>query len=244
MSLFALALTIGLAFSGEAHAGEAYDIQHRVDTAPEEVGLPINEPIYGILGLEGAMRNLGNTLDTVVMVHADTTDGIRAPIRSLIERRQRSWTRAFGNSRIRVRQLRVTDRTLLAIAVSEERMRAEDQQFCTSSVIVDDRDVSLHTYGDLTRERVSARQNFEQNDRTHLYFANDAEDDRMAVTHLAPGESITIVELQEDVKKQPKRHIRLNRKNKAMSITEGQGKQTVCLQAIPSDSKDEANQAE
>ena len=59
MSLFALALTIGLAFSGEAHAGEAYDIQHRVDTAPEEVGLPINEPIYGILGLEGAMRRLG-----------------------------------------------------------------------------------------------------------------------------------------------------------------------------------------
>jgi hypothetical protein len=183
----------------------------------------------GRLGVEATVYEMGADLDDVTLVTADLQRGIEAPERAILESRAAAWRRAFGRDTLTVRQQRVTDGRVVAEYRSSEAgpdaaWETPDDRVCASGARGDARPVELRTWNDLQRPLAG-----ESGPGTSLYWV-DGEERRTALVYLAPGDSVTVVEVMEAPRRHPKRRIELQRDERRLEIREDERRQQVCVE--------------
>jgi len=186
------------------------------------------EPIPGLLALENAMSAMGAKVADLEMIHARFSPGTDAPWKAKAERRDQKWNQLFGHGRLTVKRQRMADNVVIAQEQSVRKNESPKRPMCATADANDTREITLSTYPDLrSTPQPSDLTPVEATGR--LFYLNTSET-RTAVTHLNPGESITVVELVGPKKnKQPRRQIKVKRKTETFSITESEDEQTICL---------------
>jgi len=189
-------------------------------------------PIHGALSLENAVRNLGYRMDDVEVVQADYTQGIPAPFAAFASRRHQKWSKRFGKSKLKVRHQRMVDHAILEQVVTARLAHKKERVICGTAHASDTRDVTLSTFGDIGNQTSADTQSESRKSRHQIFYLAN-ENERAAVTHLNPGESVTIVEvIGKPKRKQAKRRIELRKRKHTLSITETDHQQTVCINPV------------
>jgi methionine-rich copper-binding protein CopC len=183
-------------------------------------------PIEGKLALDNAVRALGYQLEDVEILQVEYTEGIEAPEASLALRRHQQWSARFGQSKLQVRHKRIADSAILDKQTVTRRRSKKEKEICTTGAAQDTRDVQLTTFGHFKPKAIEADK--EGTSQHHLYYLSN-DKSRTAVAQLAPGESITVVEVFGKPTKQPKRRIKVRRGKETMSITETQNQRQICV---------------
>lgn len=187
--------------------------------------------IYDLPGLETRLLRAGLDLERTEVLSTDFQSGISAPDRAVREYRDTKWRQLFGRSTLVATRQRLADAEVVQRAQANHlpgKVRQTDLREICVQVEADTRgDLALHTWDDSLRLRVGEADALARSRSPSLFFVEG--DERAALTHLAPGESALLVEINGDVRGKPKRRIAVKRAQGTLVVTEQAGEQTVCM---------------
>jgi hypothetical protein len=187
------------------------------------------EPIPGIVGIESQLEKTGGNMADVLVMSADY--GFRT-VGPELDSQRSVWDRFLGANRLTVRTSRISDGVILAEASKEQSVDApefdpEKFALCATLDVSDSRPVSLFTWDENSGIRPTSESS-EQAYGTSLFFLTDA-GSRELMTYLNPGDSITVIEVLDDVGSRPRRRIEVRRSDAWLVVKERPDAQRVCL---------------
>ena len=207
--------------------------------APELAETPVwsggsRDRIFGIVGVEGAVRQLGSSISDVHLLSAelDWGDFATTPAKGPkgIE------TSSFSHSSLTVTRQRVADSELMDSVRSLDDDNTYDlsnpnerARLCARMPGESRNKLDLHTW---TSDESSHGQNdlTRRGDNPSILMAED-DKNRTAMVALQPGESVTLVEFADSKsRKHAQRRLQIKRDARTLSMTEGATSSKVCLE--------------
>lgn len=192
--------------------------------------------IYGLLGLESELYQRDIDVRDVHVVSTDIAEEVIAPNRSIREYRWHGWKRHFGGTVLKAQRANLHDG--VATRSAEEAVPRGVQDFGGKICVKLDRPTEepweLATWDDATRGQTSSA-DIGRRATTPPLFLADTGAGTTALVHLAPGESVTLVELDQQAKRHQKKRRRLTVKNgeRELTLAETDEHQSLCIDLEP-----------
>ncbi len=223
---------------GDKDAGAEAGVELPARRSPHKRRLGRRVHIHGIVDMEALLAQRGYDVNEVEVLYARLDHSLLAPERARREGRQTNWRRSFGRPQLTVARERLSDGETVFSEKAVDRPRpwytddrAEErapQRLCVDVPYYDRGPVELATWTDIGRVTVGA-QDLEARDlTTTLMMVDDLHSATMA--HLAPGESVTVVEMLEPHPRQPTRKVTLEQSGHTMVVLQESEEQTICME--------------
>lgn len=221
-----------------AHGHE--EMGHHEHASPVRRSLGRDMHVHGMVGMEARVIGKGHDINSVEIMTAQIAESVLAPLNTRRDGRQLKWRKDFGRTSLVVKRERLGDGSVVfeqsALEAprpwwTDEMGKDGDRRLCVEVPHVDPGTTELDTWNDAARTQLSEHEYDKRAGSTTLVMVDDQSAATMA--HLAPGESMTVVEIEVPAgrrsERQAKRQVTLNQSGYTMVVQQRGGKQTICV---------------